>query len=90
MFLYDLQIATLENFIPSTYYNMKPVCVKLTSTMPWLMVPYCRFLSRTRLITITVAIATVITSKPIRVPFPKVNSSPKGWNISWFPLRLNC
>lgn len=66
------------------------VCFRLTSTMPWLMVPYCLFLSRTRLITITVAIAMAITSKPIRVPFPKLNSPPRGRNISWFPLWLNC
>lgn len=50
----------------------------LTSTMPWLIVPYCLFLNSTRLITITVAMATAITSKPISALLPKLKSSPRG------------
>lgn len=55
----------------------------LTSTIPWLMVPYCLFLSITKLMTITVAIATAITNSPIRALLLKPKSSRRELSLSW-------
>lgn len=50
----------------------------LTSTIPWLMVPYCLFLSITRLMTMTVAMATAMTNSPMRALLLRLKSSRRG------------
>lgn len=54
----------------------------LTSTIPWLMVPYCLFLSITKLMTITVAMATAITNRPMRALLLKLKSSRSELSLS--------
>lgn len=55
----------------------------LTSTIPWLMVPYCLFLSITRLMTMTVAMATAMTKSPIRALLLRLKSSRSGPTASY-------
>ena len=50
----------------------------LTSTMPWLMLPYCLLLSITRLMTMMVAMATAMTSRPMRALLLRLKSSRSG------------
>lgn len=50
----------------------------LTSTIPWLMAPYCLFLSITRLMTMTVAMATAMTNSPMRALLLRLKSSRRG------------
>lgn len=58
------------------------LAVSLTSTIPWLMVPYCLFLSITKLMTITVAMATAITRRPMRALLLKLKSSCRELSFS--------
>lgn len=51
------------------------------------MVPYCLFLSITRLMTITVAMATAITRRPMRALLLKLKSSRRELSLSWNEKR---
>lgn len=55
-----------------------PARGRLTSTMPWLMLPYCLLLSITRLMTMMVAMATATTSRPMRALLLRLKSSRSG------------